>query len=118
MDEAMQQEKLTYGYETTNLGRYVSTINGRELLAPNGWMFTINGVLSNLGVSTATLSDGDTLLWYEGMTQNHFRAPRVEELGRRLRRLDGNFVRKRAARAGGKSGCRSARRQLPADAGY
>lgn len=69
MDEAMQQEKLTYGYETTNLGRYVSTINGRELLAPNGWMFTINGVLSNLGVSTATLSDGDTLLWYEGMTR-------------------------------------------------
>lgn len=80
MDEAMQQEKLTYGYETTNLGRYVSTINGRELLAPNGWMFTINDVLSNVGVSTATVVDGDTLLWYEGMTQNHFRAPRVEEL--------------------------------------
>lgn len=80
MDEAMQQEKLTYGYETTNLGRYVSTINGRELLAPNGWMFTINDVLSNVGVSTATVVDGDTILWYEGMTQNHFRAPRVEEL--------------------------------------
>lgn len=80
MDAAAEQALLTYGYETTNLGRYVSTINGRELLAPNGWMFTINGVLSNLGVSTATLSDGDTLLWYEGMTQNHFRAPRVEEL--------------------------------------
>ena len=80
MDEAMQQEKLTYGYETTNLGRYVSTINGRELLAPNGWMFTINGVLSNVGVSTATVVDGDTILWYEGMTQNHFRAPTVKEL--------------------------------------
>ena len=43
--------------------------SGRELLAPNGWMFTINGVLSNLGVSTATLSDGDTLLWYEGSSK-------------------------------------------------
>ena len=96
----------------------MSTINGRELLAPNGWMFTINGVLSNLGVSTATLSDGDTLLWYEGMTQNHFRAPRVEELDAGSGDWTEISSESRAARAGGKSGCRSARRQLPADAGY
>lgn len=33
-----------------------------------------------VGVSTATVVDGDTILWYEGMTQNHFRAPTVKEL--------------------------------------
>ena len=80
MDEAVKQKKLTYGYEVTNFGRYISTINKREVLAPDGWMFTINGELSNVSASLATVVDCDTVMWYEGTTQNRFRAPEEGEL--------------------------------------
>ena len=76
MDEAVRQKLLTCEYSTsTKLGRFILSINGRALTAPDGWMFTINNVPSNLGISTQTVQYGDTILWYEGMTQNHFRAP-------------------------------------------
>ena len=80
MDAAQEQHLLTYGYEKTSYGRYVSKINGYEVLAPDGWMFTINGKLSNVGVSLATVKQGDKVVWFEGTTQNHFQPPRADEL--------------------------------------
>ncbi len=60
MDAAQAQGKLTYSYSTTStFGRFIHTINGREVNAPDGWMFTVNDVLSNVSASLATVKDGD-----------------------------------------------------------
>ena len=76
MDAAQAQGKLTYSYSTTStFGRFIHTINGREVNAPDGWMFTVNDVLSNVSASLATVKDGDNILWFEGTTENHFQGP-------------------------------------------
>ncbi len=76
MDAAQAQGKLTYTYSTsTEYGRFIHTINGREVNAPDGWMFTINDKLSNVSASLATVKDGDNILWFEGTTENHFQGP-------------------------------------------
>ncbi len=79
MDAA--QGKLTYTYSTsTEYGRFIHTINGREVNAPDGWMFTINDKLSNVSASLATVKDGDKVLWFEGTTENHFQGPAWDSL--------------------------------------
>ena len=76
MDAAQAQGKLTYSYSTTStFGRFIHTINGREVNEPDGWMFTVNDVLSNVSASLATVKDGDNILWFEGTTENHFQGP-------------------------------------------
>ena len=80
MDAACEKGLLSYAYEVTNQGRYVSVINGRELLAPDGWMFMINNQLSAYGISLATAADGDVITWFEGTTQNNYQPPDMEEL--------------------------------------
>ena len=76
MDAAQAQGKLTYSYSTTStFGRFIHTINGREVNEPDGWMFTVNDVLSNVSASLATVKDGDKILWFEGTTENHFQGP-------------------------------------------
>lgn len=76
MDAAQAQSKLTYTYSTsTEYGRFIHTINGREVNAPDGWMFTINDKLSNVSASLATVKNGDNILWFEGTTENHFQGP-------------------------------------------
>ncbi len=81
MDAAMQAGLLTYSYETTpSFGRYIHTINGYAVDAPDGWMFTINDRLSNVSASLATVRDGDRLLWFEGTTENHFQGPSWDSL--------------------------------------
>ena len=76
MDAAQAQGKLTYSYSTTStFGRFIHTINGREVNEPDGWMFTINDKLSNVSASLATVKDGDHILWFEGTTENHFQGP-------------------------------------------
>ena len=76
MDAAQAQGKLTYTYSTsTEYGRFIHTINGREVNEPDGWMFTVNDVLSNVSASLATVKDGDNILWFEGTTENHFQGP-------------------------------------------
>lgn len=76
MDAAQAQGKLTYSYSTTStFGRFIHTINGREVNAPDGWMFTINDKLSNVSASLATVNSGDNVLWFEGTTENHFQGP-------------------------------------------
>ena len=81
MDAAQAQGKLTYTYSTsTEYGRFIHTINGREVNAPDGWMFTINDKLSNVSASLATVKNGDQVLWFEGTTENHFQGPAWDSL--------------------------------------
>ena len=81
MDAAQAQGKLTYTYSTsTEYGRFIHTINGREVNAPDGWMFTINDKLSNVSASLATVNSGDKVLWFEGTTENHFQGPTWDSL--------------------------------------
>ena len=81
MDEAQRQGLLTYGYATTStFGRFIHTINGRAVDAPDGWMFAINDTLSNVSASLATVKNGDQVLWFEGTTENRFQGPSWEEL--------------------------------------
>ena len=81
MDEAQRQGLLTYGYATTStFGRFIHTINGHEVDAPDGWMFAINDTLSNVSASLATVKNGDQVLWFEGTTENRFQGPSWEEL--------------------------------------
>lgn len=81
MDAAQAQGKLTYSYSTTaTFGRFIHTINGHAVNAPDGWMFTINDALSNVSASTASVKDGDRVLWFEGTTENQFQGPLWAEL--------------------------------------
>lgn len=81
MDAAVAQGKLTYEYETSAaFGRFIKTINGYSIVAPDGWMFTINDELSNVSASLATVKNGDKVLWFEGTTENHFQGPTWAEL--------------------------------------
>lgn len=81
MDAAQAQGKLTYSYSTTStFGRFIHTINGREVNEPDGWMFTVNDKLSNVSASLATVNSGDKVLWFEGTTENHFQGPTWDSL--------------------------------------
>ncbi len=81
MDAAVEQGLLTYSYDVTpEFGRFIHTINGYSVEKPDGWMFTINDKLSNLGASLATVTDQDKLLWYEGTTENRFQPPMWSDL--------------------------------------
>ncbi len=81
MDEAVAKGELTYEYATTSTyGRFIHTINGRAVDAPDGWMFIINDKLSNVSVSLATVKNGDTILWFEGTTENRFQGPTWSEV--------------------------------------
>ena len=81
MDAAQAQGKLTYSYSTTpTFGRFIHTINDYAVNQPDGWMFTINDKLSNVSASLATVQDGDTILWFEGTTENRFQGPTLAQL--------------------------------------
>ena len=81
MDAAQEQKLLTYSYSTTStFGRFIHTINGREVNEPDGWMFTVNDKLSNVSASLATVKNGDQVLWFEGTTENHFQGPAWDSL--------------------------------------
>ena len=83
MDAAVAKGWLTYEYATTSTyGRFIHTINGRAMDAPDGWMFIINEKLSNVSASLATVKDGDTILWFEGTTENRFQGPTWSEVER------------------------------------
>ena len=78
---AQAQGKLTYSYSTTpTFGRFIHTINDYAVNQPDGWMFTINDKLSNVSASLATVQDGDTVLWFEGTTENRFQGPTLAQL--------------------------------------
>lgn len=80
LDAAQDQGALRYAYATTAMGRYVHTINDYAVTAPDGWMFTVNDVLSNVSASLTAVHDGDTVLWFEGTTENRYLPPTLDEL--------------------------------------
>ena len=81
MDEAQRQGLLTYGYATTStFGRFIHTINDYAVDAPDGWMFTVNDVMSNVSASLAKVEDGAKILWFEGTTENRFQGPTWSEV--------------------------------------
>ncbi len=81
LDAAQDQGALRYTYATTaTMGRYIHTINDYAVTAPDGWMFTVNDVLSNVSASLAVVHDGDTVLWFEGTTENRYLPPTLDEL--------------------------------------
>ncbi len=81
MDAAAEQGLLSYSFDTTpSFGRYIRTINGYSVDPPDGWMFTVNGELSNVSASLAAVKNGDSILWFEGTTENRFLPPTEEEL--------------------------------------
>jgi hypothetical protein len=53
-----------YHVSNSSFGLYVDQI-GRYAAGPSGgWLFKVNGVLSQVGAGALTLHDGDTVLWY------------------------------------------------------
>ena len=69
--------KWTY---TKEYGYFVESLDGINISAPSGWMFTINDVLAQFGVSSQTVKDGDKILWYPGMPSNLFEGPKWDEI--------------------------------------
>lgn len=105
MDAAQAQGKLTYSYSTTpTFGRFIHTINDYAVNQPDGWMFTVNDVLSNVSASLATVRDGDTVLWFEGTTENHFQGPTLAQLrGESIEWVDISTAAELLALAGSRS---------------
>ena len=81
MEEAKEQGLLDYKYTVTAAyGSFFESINGHALQAPDGWMFKVNDVLSDVSASLKAVKDGDKLLWYQGTTQNAFQGPTWEQM--------------------------------------
>lgn len=76
MNAAQKQGLLTYDYTVSPAyGSFIESINGKRMLPPNGWMFTVNDEISIVSATLASVHDGDCILWYQGTTQNLFKAP-------------------------------------------
>lgn len=79
MESAKEQGLIDYSYEKTSYGRFISEINGYKAISPDGWMFTVNDEISNLGTSVSTVKDKDKILWYLGTAENHFLPPKWDK---------------------------------------
>ncbi len=81
--DALEAYKDTIPFHATyskEFGYFVDTIDGVTLSEPNGWMFTINDVLSPLGVSSQSIKTGDKILWYPGTPANLFTGPKWDSM--------------------------------------
>lgn len=74
------KEIIPFTSETREYGKFIKSIDGIEASSPNGWMFTINDKTPSVGVSTATVEDGDNILWYYGTPLNNYKGPKWDEL--------------------------------------
>lgn len=75
MDAAVNDGSLTYELSTNGQSSYIVTINNVTPISPDGWLFSINGVIPAVGADEAVISDGDTLLWYVGTPENGYNVP-------------------------------------------
>ena len=54
MQAAKEAGQMTYKYEISPAyGSFINSINGTDMIAPDGWMFKVNDVLLDLSVSLA-----------------------------------------------------------------
>ena len=74
------EEEIPYEAEDGDYGKFIKSIDGIEAVFPDGWMFTVNDKVSPVGVSTATVKDGDKILWYYGSPVNNFKGPKWDEM--------------------------------------
>ncbi len=74
------KEKISYEAEDGDYGKFIKSIDGIEAVSPDGWMFTVNDKVSPVGVSAATVKDGDKILWYYGSPVNNFKGPEWDEM--------------------------------------
>lgn len=81
MESASENNLLTYSLGENEKSGQVITINDITPKAPDGWMFSVNGVIPSVGVSSAILSNGDKLLWFVGTPENGYIAPEWENIG-------------------------------------
>jgi uncharacterized protein DUF4430 len=64
LDSASLAGEFYYHVTTTSFGPYVDQV-GRYLAGgSNGWVFKVNGASPPVGAGSATLKDGDRVLWY------------------------------------------------------
>ena len=64
---------ITYSYNSTYGSYYIESVNGLAEFTNgrnSGWMYTVNGVHQNVGVSACYLRDGDTIVLH--YTDNYF----------------------------------------------
>lgn len=81
MDIASTNGSLTYKFGENAQSGLVVTINDITPQSPDGWMFTINGVESWVGVSAAEVTDGDKIMWFVGTPLNGYKAPDWDSVG-------------------------------------
>lgn len=72
---------ITYSFGINEQSGQVVTINGITPKSPDGWMFSVNGIASAVGASSAIISDGDKLLWYVGTPENGYFSPDWDDIG-------------------------------------
>ncbi|MFV0353419.1 MAG: DUF4430 domain-containing protein, partial [Oscillospiraceae bacterium] len=81
LDAAVSAGHITYEAANDSVnGYYVTAINGVAPKQPDGWMFTINDALSSVGMRSATIKDGDKILWFEGAASAFYKAPLWNDL--------------------------------------
>jgi len=64
LDAASVSGEFYYHVTTTSFGPFVDQIGLYPGAGFNGWSYKINGVSPPVGADQATVTDGDTVLWY------------------------------------------------------
>ena len=80
MKRAKAENKFTFTSEESTWGEFVTSIDDIDAPKPDGWMFNVNDVQSPVGVSSASFNGGETILWFYGCDQNHYKAPPLAKI--------------------------------------
>lgn len=80
MNRAKEKGLFTFESKDSDYGKYVTSIENINAEGRDGWMFTINDELSKLGVSSATITEAKTILWYMGKSSNNYEGPKLADL--------------------------------------
>ncbi|MDD5921778.1 MAG: DUF4430 domain-containing protein [Eubacteriales bacterium] len=65
--QAAQARNIEFGARGTAYGMYVYEIDylaEKDASAYSGWMYSVNGVVPNIGCAGYTLKDGDRIVWF------------------------------------------------------
>lgn len=81
LETAANSGSLTYSFGVNAQSGQIVTINDITPKSPNGWLFSVNDIVSPVGVGSAIVSDGDKILWYVGTPENGYTPPMWESVG-------------------------------------